>query len=484
MILLLLLLAAGCVWAGPSILPYNGGPIMTRPVTIYSIYYGNWRSDNPTIANNNNLFSGISSTTYWDIVRQYVDGTGAPPSSQITVGTTVIVNGSTSKYGMAWGKNDNTAQIIYQALVQNVFPPSTDAIYYLYTSSDVTVPGLCTVFCGYHSYFTVRLSTGATIDIKYSLIGSPAQCPNGCSLSTELILARAVPTAVADTQSSAQIIIHELAETMTDPIFTGYVNNTIDEENNDVCNSQLANVNMDPNRTLWNIDVNGQHFLISAEYNLKTGLCDMGDGGKTLDINAGFKAWSSVLSTNPSPPPFPPSPPEPPPAPSPSPPSPSSPPPPRPPPPIFAVPASMKLAGISSAQFSAAQAIWSATLAASIRALSVTVSSATASQRRLLQTSLSIAYTAQTYDATTTRSFVTNLTRSNFTSAFNLATQLATTLTESVALAEPASGGASGGASVGLIAGATVGSVAGAALVGSAIWWCSARQSKRKSGKS
>ena len=460
---------------GTATLPYNGGLVMSTPITIYSIYYGSWSASNPQIAANDNLLSGISSTSYWSMMNQYKDSTGAAPTPNITIGKNVIVNASTNAYGFKWSA-DVTDQLIFRALVQGVFPASADAIYFLYVSPDVKVPGLCSIFCGYHSYFTVSLSTGGTLDIKYSLIGAPAQCPNGCSLSTELYLGGGFPGVATDQNSAAQIIVHELTETMTDPVFVTYVNDNTGMENADICNSNLGNVNTNTNKTLWDITVNGQNYLISSEYNLKTGLCEMGDGATTLSVNAPAQQWSGQLSQQPGPPPFPPQPPRPPSPPAPLP----------PPPPITSVSASMVLSNITQLQFVQYQSRWVDLVRSSIHALSVTVISTSqtgSARRKLFQASLTVLYTATTYDVSTTQTSITSLPTSGFITTFNSQTGLKAGLTNA-SFSGPSAGSpppaSASGPSAGMIAGAVVGSIAGAAVLGAGVWCCFFRRRRRR----
>jgi len=283
---------------------------MTRPVSIYNIFYGSWNASSPLIKSIENLVTGISSTAYWDIMRQYVDSSNTPVTSSITYGGGVLVDGKTSASGLNW-KTDVAYNLVYQALVQGTFPPSEDSIYYVILTPDVTVPGLCTQFCGYHSYFTVKTNTGM-MNIKFSLIGSPAQCPNGCSLSYELYYGGAFPASVPNTMTPEQIVVHELVEALTDPIFTGYVDNTNNQENADMCNTELSDVHIATNNTLWNIVIGGQNYLLASNYNLKTGICDMGTGSAPLSVNGPLSQWSTAQTTVPPIPPFPPSPPLPP----------------------------------------------------------------------------------------------------------------------------------------------------------------------------
>jgi len=84
---------------------------------------------------------------------------------------------------------------------------------------------------------------------------------------------------------------------MTDPLFTGYVN-ADGNENSDLCNSELGDVRV-TDKTLWNIQVNGQNYLISSQFNLKTGVCDMGTGSPSLSVTGPLSQWSTTQNTTP-----------------------------------------------------------------------------------------------------------------------------------------------------------------------------------------
>ena len=248
-------------------------------------------------------------------------------------------------------------------------------------------------------------------------------------------------------------------------------------ENADICNSNLGNVNTNTNKTLWDITVNGQNYLISSEYNLKTGLCEMGDGATTLSVNAPAQQWSGQLSQQPGPPPFPPQPPRPP-----------SPPAPLPsPPPITSVSASMVLSNITQLQFVQYQSRWVDLVRSSIHALSVTVISTSqtgSARRKLFQASLTVLYTATTYDVSTTQTSITSLPTSGFITTFNSQTGLKVGLTNA-SFSGPSAGSpppaSASGPSAGMIAGAVVGSIAGAAVLGAGVWCCFFRRRRRRS---
>ena len=57
------------------------------------------------------------------------------------------------------------------------FPYDSNGIYFLLTSSDVLVNGLCTSFCGFHWYGSLEDSSR----FVYSYVGMPGQCLYACA---------------------------------------------------------------------------------------------------------------------------------------------------------------------------------------------------------------------------------------------------------------------------------------------------------------
>ena len=56
------------------------------------------------------------------------------------------------------------------------FPYDPDAIYFVLTSSDISVSGLCTAYCGFHFFEPYN----ATSDFIYGYVGAPGACMQAC----------------------------------------------------------------------------------------------------------------------------------------------------------------------------------------------------------------------------------------------------------------------------------------------------------------
>lgn len=295
----LLISLLGAAFASSS-LPYNGGELLTNTVEVYIVWYGSWAQSNPVIASTQNLIAHIGSSTYWNTISKYTDANGVPASSNITFAKSIYVN---SPYGNAWGTNDYSPQLIFAAMKAGVFPASANNVYYVMLSPDVTMDGLCSNFCGYHSFFTVTTNIGTQLKLPYAIIGSPQQCPRGCSISFQLKSYQAqYASAAVNDYSPAEVVVHELAESITDPTFVGYVNNNGNVETGDICANELSDVHMAANGTLFDVTINGQNYMLASLFDTALGACVMEPGVDAQSYNVPPSQWSSAITHPPSPP--------------------------------------------------------------------------------------------------------------------------------------------------------------------------------------
>ncbi|GJP35592.1 hypothetical protein CLOM_g20090 [Closterium sp. NIES-68] len=142
---------------------YQGGPVMTGSVNVYLIYYGDW----PTGSGQNVIENFIRSLSagskrqgdpsepkvkrWWAINAAYyqeANGGRANVSSKVRLAGTVYDDYSAGK---SFG--DNTVWEVVSSKIGDgkAFPYDPQAIYLLLTSPDVTNPGYCSEYCGWHT---------------------------------------------------------------------------------------------------------------------------------------------------------------------------------------------------------------------------------------------------------------------------------------------------------------------------------------------
>ncbi|KAI9358313.1 hypothetical protein DFJ73DRAFT_819609, partial [Zopfochytrium polystomum] len=185
---------------GPSyMLNYYGGPLMTAPVNLYVIWYGNqWDSSLSQQLAFHTFLDNLSYGSWWQIMKQYKITQKMRFAGAVTApktGTTI--------------DEAEIGPLIGGFVSRKVLPADPDALYIFVAGKD-TLPkqmttqqqAYCQVFCGYHSDFS-DASTGY-VNLKFTVQG--LTCP---------YCGDANPWIALQMTSS-----HEISEAVTDP----YVN--------------------------------------------------------------------------------------------------------------------------------------------------------------------------------------------------------------------------------------------------------------------
>jgi hypothetical protein len=130
-----------------------------------------------------------------------------------------------------------------------------------YCYSDVTTSGFCSSFCGWHSYHG---------SYKFAWIGVPK---SGCSCYAQ----STSPNRNFGADAAVSVIAHELAESATDPVFTGWYYTTGSDyvENGDQCAWSFPGKIKLSTGAYYNIVVGGKNYLIQSNWNLATKTCRM-----------------------------------------------------------------------------------------------------------------------------------------------------------------------------------------------------------------
>ena len=210
---------------------YRGGPVMTNPIKMYYIWYGNWSNNTatdilPFLANN------IGGTPYFNINSTYYNGSGTKVSTNVTLagnGLTSPLATMVSNYPFGNSLSDaQIQQVVLNAISSGVFggatTPDPNGIYFVLTSQDVTASsGFCTSYCGWHTYTTVNNTA-----IKYSFVGDATRCLSACAAQSTS------PNRNPGADAMASVIAHELEEAATDPQLNAWYDNR-GYENADKC---------------------------------------------------------------------------------------------------------------------------------------------------------------------------------------------------------------------------------------------------------
>jgi len=244
---------------------YHGGPIIPNP-HVYFIWYGNW-TGNTALTILPQLISGLSGSPYFNINTTYSDSTGASVTNSVSMRTQVF-----DSYSQGTVLSDQGLQaVVSQQLTSGGLPTDNSGIYFVLTSADVDESGIggefCFRFCGFH---TRALLNGS--DIKYAFVGNIDRCPNACAASN----LGPGPNGNAGADAMANVIVHELSETVTDPDMNAWFHGNLTGEVGDLCNFNFGPEFITSNGAPANVTLGGRNYLIQQNWlNANGGLCTM-----------------------------------------------------------------------------------------------------------------------------------------------------------------------------------------------------------------
>jgi hypothetical protein len=203
-------------------LTYHSGPVMLGQVNVYLIWYGNWASNtanNAFTSYTRHFVQNVGRTPWYNILSSYRDASGNHPGSNVVLAGEIVDNYSAG----TTVDGSNLFSIVQRSLSR--FPASSNAVYFVIPSSDVNVPGLCSSWCGYHTWGY----SGSTV-IKHALVPDATKCGYSCGVASSG--ASLSGNHAADAFMS--VFAHELVESVSDPQGNGYID-TRGQENADKC---------------------------------------------------------------------------------------------------------------------------------------------------------------------------------------------------------------------------------------------------------
>lgn len=213
-------------------LRYHMGPVLSSPINIYVVWYGNWATSQQAIIRD--FLGSISASDvpspsvaeWWRTVTLYADQTGANISRSVRIADEY----SDRRYSQGKHLTRLSIQDVIAEAVRSK-PFSIDhrnGIYLVLTAVDVTVEDYCREVCGFH-YFTFSSKVGYTL--PYAWIGnSGKQCPEVCAYPFAVpgYMAGGGPGALTAPNGDAgvdgmiSVIAHELAEMSSNPLVNAW----------------------------------------------------------------------------------------------------------------------------------------------------------------------------------------------------------------------------------------------------------------------
>jgi hypothetical protein len=242
--------SGGTASAKSNGISYHNGPVMTSPINVYYIWYGNW-SGNTAVSILEDLAKNIGGSPYWHINATYTN------ASKVSVSQTVnFVKSVTDNYSKGTALTDANIQSIVSAQISSgALPKDANGVYFVLTSSDVNATsGFCSQYCGWHTNGTISGS-----DIKYSFVGNPDRCPSSCEAQTS------GPNGNPGADGMASILIHELEEAASDPDLNGWYDSQ-GYENADKCAWTFGTQSTAANGAKYNVTLGSRQYLIQQNW--------------------------------------------------------------------------------------------------------------------------------------------------------------------------------------------------------------------------
>jgi Phosphate-induced protein 1 conserved region len=269
---------------------YLGGRVMSHPMHVYLIWYGNW-TNSPAVPIVEYLLSNFGNSNYHRINQLYYQlGVSADPpdtlDGSVEAGSGVMndagdqhfVSGSITfvqslydNYSLGIALNDQEIiQIIAQALQANKLQPDPDGLYLVITSSDVKegdgYSAFCTDYCGWHNSLYIN-----GVDVKFAWVGDPEECPDDCSVKGKYLEAGILnsPNGNWSADEIASLLIHEVSEITTDPNpYQGYYGwvDIWGFESEDKCSWLYSTLYYTEAGSVANVRIADKDYLIQADW--------------------------------------------------------------------------------------------------------------------------------------------------------------------------------------------------------------------------
>lgn len=236
---------------GVAALTYHGGPLMTAPITVHFIYYGDWSSNTGTTIIPD-LIDHLGSSPWYKIVTDYTDASGTHPSGTIKPGETAMVapaTGFLSDIG-AW-------RAVSDAIDNGSLPEDDTAIYLMMCSRGIIQRE--TDDCGWHDH---HKSTNGT-DIKYAWVGDFGD-DKGCNGQPNLAVS---PNNNPGADQIATNALHELAETVTDPHADAWLDSDGNEDG-DKCINTYGKTFKTADGAIANMKLGSRNYLIQRNWSV------------------------------------------------------------------------------------------------------------------------------------------------------------------------------------------------------------------------
>jgi len=256
--------SAGCNGT-PCDINYNGGPVFETAPTVYIIFYGDWTAQDEGIIDY--FFAHLGGTPTEAINTTYSDSSGKFIPNAVNHSRKDDIRNHYS-LGKSLSGDGDIQTIVADAIKSKRLPDDPNGIYFVLTYKDVTDPGFCSQFCGYHGPSTSIVSGEI---IKYSMVGDPDQCPSGCETS-HILGDPGSPNNDPGADGTVAIMWHEFSESSSDPqvnLNTAWAGNFCGESG-DCCAWIFGNVKTDKNGHFYTNSIGQVHYAMQEMLKLES----------------------------------------------------------------------------------------------------------------------------------------------------------------------------------------------------------------------
>ncbi len=206
----------------------DGGPIINDGpgVNAYFIWYGNWSSNQDAQRIRVKFITHVGSSSYFNINTTYYSqrarAGGDERGKDFVLNRVRYKRSASDEYSHGVNLTHYSVYlVVWDAISEGQLPADPNAVYFVLTSPDMNETGFGIRNCGWHSSsVSSGLPTVSGVDIKYAFVGdAEAQFAYSCIWN--------YPTTMSGSLGAdgmANIIAHELSESVTDPDGTSWVN--------------------------------------------------------------------------------------------------------------------------------------------------------------------------------------------------------------------------------------------------------------------
>ena len=236
---------------------------MTRvPVNVYVIYYGDVPQGSQNIINTFLSSLKDAPNSFFRVNDTYYDSTNATvtPTFDFAPVTGMVYIDNPPSLGTHVTSQDIPKIVSNAIQAPNGLPADENGVYFVLTAPTVAAAGFCKSYCAYHTSSTAIVS-GKTI--KFALVPDPGNNCGGCDGNVAVYGQKVTPNDDPGAYEMTDSIIHELSETVTDPLGTGWLTSN-GAENGDLCNYTYGTPlkNGPGNGATANVALNGTFYLI------------------------------------------------------------------------------------------------------------------------------------------------------------------------------------------------------------------------------